>query len=90
MIAWGGPDLPWDWIIALEPHVTQGAEGPYGSLRAEYSILRSFSAMGLTSVKHFWPAGLLLPGDYVRLAEDEDMQRAWSNYARENFDIEVP
>lgn len=76
----------WAWI--LKPEITDGASGPYPSLRAERSIVNTLNAMKLTKVRHFWPSARLSRQDYVPVLPNSELAQAWSVYARSRIAIE--
>ena len=77
-----------DGVVLLKNQVMAGASGPYPSLRAEKSIVTTFAACNLRSVKHYWPAVTLEDRDYVEIADQETMRRALSRASRRNLTIE--
>ena len=76
--------------VLLQAHVMKGSFGPYPSLRAERSIMRTFSAVGLKSVRHYWPSYSLRAEDYVPLFEASELPALWGRHARKNFTIQTP
>jgi hypothetical protein len=77
-----------DGVVLLKKHVMAGAIGPYPSLRAERSIVKTFAASNLRSVKHFWPSITLEEHDYVGIADSDTMSRAWSRASRRSVTLE--
>ena len=59
--------------ILIKSHVLAGATGGLPSLRAEQSILRTWSACGLIVVKHYWPAVSLPAAGYIPLGTDAEL-----------------
>ena len=77
-----------DGVVLLKKHMMAGAVGPYPSLRAEKSIVKTFAASNLRSVKHYWPSITLQDRDYVELADDATIGRMCSRASRRGLTIE--
>lgn len=77
------------WALDLSPEITMDAWGPYGSVRAAYSIVQTFGTLCCERVLHWWPSGLLSSDDYVRLWSDEEMQDIWMQGANQDLEIEI-
>lgn len=74
------------WL--LDKRVMLGAAGPYPSLRAERSIVRSI--IGLIKVRHVWPAARLNERGYLPIATDDGLAQMWSQHSRRSIHIEMP
>lgn len=77
-----------DCCVVLKGHVLADQFGPYPSLRAERSIVKSFGASGRARVKHYWPSATLDRADYIPLAGDEELLAAWGRHHRAHIEFE--
>ncbi len=73
----------------LRPHIMAGHAGPYPSMRAERSILRTLGP-SLNMVRYFWPAICLPAQGYCPVATNEVMANTWASYARKHIIIALP
>lgn len=82
-------DKLFDEVWVLDKQVSLGASGPYPSVRAERSILRTLEPFRLHSVMHYWPAAALEKKDCRMLAETPELLKDWALFNRTRLPIKV-
>lgn len=90
-----GDQLPDRWCNILGPCVDQivampekhfsDAQGPFPSLRAELTMVKTMRTLGMSKLTYYWPT-LALPVDsYKPVFDDATLAATWSEYARLNI-----
>jgi hypothetical protein len=78
-----------DEVWQLRSHVTADAAGPYPSLRAERSIMRTLCTQRIDRVFHCWPSATLRPVNRFRPLTNDALLAKWAEYARSHHLVTV-